>query len=313
MSLLGLLKSWLNAPPSSPPTSAAGIQLQNRSMMKIPAHPPRLITDDTLAKSEATNQAPLRTARLIMVSAHNNNKFYEMKELADGTFQASYGRVGSSASSMTYPIVQWDKKLKEKLRKGYVDQTYLFATETTDTGLSSIEHPGVKELMAFLMRAARQSIRHNYHVSADQVTPLQIDQAQAILDQLVTLVPKGKKVKTFNELLLNLYQIIPRKMTRVQDHLVKQLNNQADRKTVDELLASEQATLDVMRGQVKVNAQRKGQEEETKQDLLQTMGLRIEPVTEEDSIQNIRKMMGRDARKFSSSLCGSKSANPATI
>ncbi len=49
------------------------------------------ITDQ--ASSLEKDQPVLRVAKLIMVTANNNNKFYEMREQSDGTFKVTYGRV----------------------------------------------------------------------------------------------------------------------------------------------------------------------------------------------------------------------------
>lgn len=301
MKLISLLKHWLNATPMSPAPVPAAQQLQNRKMVQVPVNwqltQPVATPAAVDSQPVETEKTPLKTARLIMVSAHNNNKFYEMQEQADGTFLVTYGRVGAAGTTVSYDIRLWDRKIREKLNKGYVDQTYLFAEGTTQSGLEAIEHPGVRELMNFLMNAARQSIRYNYQVSAEQVTQLQVDQAQLVLDRLVELGGRTKVAGEINDLLLELYRIIPRRMRRVQDHLIESLNDQADHDELEKLLANEQATLDVMRGQVKMNAQRQEQAAEPT-DLLRSMGLNVEPVTEDESIRHIRKMMGRDARKF---------------
>lgn len=53
-------------------------------------------------------------------SDEKSDKFYEMTDNEDGTFTATYGRVGAAnPQSADYDIELWDKKLKEKLKKGY--------------------------------------------------------------------------------------------------------------------------------------------------------------------------------------------------
>ena len=61
---------------------------------------------------------------LVFVSENNNNKFYHMKRNGN-TFTATWGRVGTAGQCKSYPISQWDKKLQEKLAKGYTDQSDL--------------------------------------------------------------------------------------------------------------------------------------------------------------------------------------------
>ncbi|GAB2518212.1 hypothetical protein GCM10027085_04850 [Spirosoma aerophilum] len=59
-----------------------------------------------------------------------NNKYYEMRENANATFDVYYGRVGGFRSKATHPIAQWDRKLREKKAQGYTEQTHLL----TDPG-----------------------------------------------------------------------------------------------------------------------------------------------------------------------------------
>jgi hypothetical protein len=49
----------------------------------------------------------------------NHNKFYEMTEHNNGTFEVRYGRIGESGVVAVYDINEWDKKYKEKINKGY--------------------------------------------------------------------------------------------------------------------------------------------------------------------------------------------------
>lgn len=53
------------------------------------------------------------------VNAHSN-KFYRMKNNHDGTFTAQWGPIGKTAQTKTYSMSEWEKKLMEKYRKGYV-------------------------------------------------------------------------------------------------------------------------------------------------------------------------------------------------
>ena len=53
----------------------------------------------------------------------NGYKFYLLEKQPDGTYNATYGRIGSSGSTANYTRAKAATKLKEKLRKGYVDKT----------------------------------------------------------------------------------------------------------------------------------------------------------------------------------------------
>lgn len=255
-----------------------------------------------------------RTAKLIMVTPNNNNKFYEMSENGDGTFTVTYGRVGSRGTVQRYPIGQWDKKYREKTRKGYKDQTHLFAVAGTGEPkleLVDVDDELVQRLITELMAYATKSISHNYMVSANQVTERQVEEAQTLLDSLVARLKTGLLVsgnnhktgmntKRFNDVLLELYQVIPRKMTKVGDHLIVRPSSDADLEKIKEKLVEEQATLDVMRGQVKVsNLEADVKVEKKELNLLEAMGLQIESVTDDATIDLIKSKMGPNANQFS--------------
>ncbi len=251
-------------------------------------------------KEPETPVEATRIAKLIMVTSANNNKFYEMRDNKDGTFTANYGRVGSAGTNATYPIGSWDRKYNEKIRKGYKDQTSLFANVVKkETQLLEIEDDIVEALIQELMQAARKSIRYNYMVSAEEVTRQQVEKAQAILDILVSRVKKGMRTANFNDKLLELYQVIPRRMSRVKDHLITKPKNEKHREAIREMLSKEQETLDVMRGQVEINEEQKDNKEvQEKMTLLEAMGIQIEPVEDQELTKMIKRMMGTNKGLF---------------
>jgi len=255
-----------------------------------------------------------RTAKLIMVTPSNNNKFYEMQDNGNGTFTVTYGRVGSRGTVRSYPISQWKRRYNEKIRKGYKDQTHLFAVSGTGEPkleLVDVDDETVQKLISELMAYATKSISRNYMVSADQVTQRQVEEAQTLLDGLVAqlktgllvignFAQTGRNTKRFNSILLELYQVIPRKMTKVVDHLIERPASDGDLENIKEKLVEEQATLDVMRGQVKVSNLETDNKEEKKQlNLLEAMGLQIESVTDAATIEMIKGKMGPNVSQFS--------------
>ncbi|GAB3969083.1 hypothetical protein GCM10028806_14500 [Spirosoma terrae] len=246
----------------------------------------------------ATPAQLLRTVKLIMVTAENNNKYYEMYEQENGTFTVHYGRVGGTKSVATYPLNQWDKKFREKVAKGYVDQTHLYADKSSTTDASSIADPAVRSLMSRLMDYATQSIFQNYVVTAQQVTRKQVDTAQQLLDELAATLSQTLDLTTYNTKLLDLFKVIPRKMGKVNQHLVTHIPQNAEElQKLHDQLASEQDTLDVMRSQVELN-QSKTDADLPPPNLLESMNLSVEPVTDKRVLTLIKQMMGSDADKF---------------
>ena len=234
---------------------------------------------------------------LVMVTANNNNKYYRMIPHGD-TFSVEYGRVGSSCQKASYSMSQWDKKYNEKVKKGYVDQTHLVQDliqkeePTTKDGYKEIVNKAIAEIVERLQRMAKQKIQQNYKVSSQQVTQAMVDEAQKVIDKLMN----STKVKEFNIILLELFGVIPRKMSNVKDYLA---SNETD---FARILKDEQDLLDVMRGQVVQHTVDNSKseattEEEKGETILEAMGLEFEEVTDED-VAMIKSLLGDCRDKF---------------
>lgn len=226
----------------------------------------------------------------------NNNKYYKMIQLNDSTFEVQYGRIGNSNyQTSSYSMSQWNKKFKEKVKKGYIDQTRLVAevkVETKTNEYLEIKDVAVRSIVSRLQAMAKQAIRDNYTVSSANVTQAMVDEAQLILNKLMS----DNSIDKFNKVLVELFQVIPRKMSRVSDYLAKTINNFAD------IVQREQDLLDVMKGQVKQQDLVKESNVETEDELptqtiLEAMGLKIENITQEDE-DIIKFNLGSISDKF---------------
>ena len=185
-----------------------------------------------------------------MVNPNNNgvqnNKYYQMTNNGDGTFTVKYGRVGASEQTRNYPISQWYKKYNEKINKGYQDVTDLQEDlivkeeKKKDNTYREIQNKVVSELVDKLQSLAKASVDANYKVKANAVTQKMVDKAQELLDSLVDF--KGT-VDEFNEQLIKLFTIIPRKMGNVNEHLIRDLDD------IQHKITEEADILDTMRGQ----------------------------------------------------------------
>ena len=222
----------------------------------------------------------LKVKKLIMVTAENNNKYYNMTELADGTFAVEYGRVDKTKINESYSMSMWDKKLREKLKKSYQDVTHLFiednGTNTVNTTQTQITDKTVSSLINDLQRYANKSITENYTVSSQKVTQAMVDAAQVILDDIIKSLKSGITAKEVNDKLLKLYVTIPRQMKNVQDHLFEDLTSNDALAAAKKKIADEQDTLDVMAGQVALNAANNTSPESRESStILDSMGLII--------------------------------------
>lgn len=185
--------------------------------------------------------------KLICVTENNNNKFYYMEDLNNGNFKVTYGRVGGSSTELTYPISLWDKKYSEKIKKGYIDVSEKISG-IRKTGELDISDPDVKDLISFLMSAAKQAIKRDYEISAEAVTKEQLEEAQRIIDE--TSQFRDATLNDINKNLKQLYTIIPRKMEDTRKYF---LRGNVDTQFVIELLQQEQQRLDTLKSQVQIN------------------------------------------------------------
>ena len=232
---------------------------------------------------------------LVMVTASaNNNKYY--KQIPHGnTWTAEYGRVGSSPQRREYSMGLWDSKYNEKIRKGYVDQSDLVedliqVEKPKNSEYKEIENKVIAEIVDRLQTMARKAISDNYTISSNKVTQAMINEAQNVLTSLLA----APDVKSFNDILLNLFTVIPRKMGNVQYYLAKEKGDFSD------IIQKEQDLLDVMKGQVvqkqiiEENIENETQSEVT---ILEQMGLEFEECDIND-IALIKSSLGSCSDRF---------------
>jgi len=235
---------------------------------------------------------------LVKVEANaNNNKYYRM--IPNGSiFDVQYGRIGTTGyQTASYPMGRWDSTLKSKLKKGYVNQTRLVAeTITKDKKKKEyldIPNSVIASIVSRLQSMARQAIADNYTISSSKVTQVMIDEAQLTLNRLI----EADTVELFNNILVELFKIIPRKMKKVKDNLAKDTND------FSEIIQKEQDLLDVMKGQVVQQSITKEDEEDVidepinNQTILDVMGLKFEEITQEEK-ELIKKNLGSISNKF---------------
>ena len=244
---------------------------------------------------------------LIMTTAENNNKYYNCFPNSDGTFTVKYGRVGGHESTTTYPMSKWDSQINSKLKKGYVSQTHLMTdvienskeeepTEGKDK-FSVIENKSVRDIIKRLYDFANKVVQSAYKVKSSVVTQAMIDEAQSLIDNLA-LNYENMDYNQFNKKLLEIFMVIPRKMSNVSDYLIYKNDMDSFKSIIDR----EQSTLDAMAGQVykPVKIEKKNADSNTNNNevsVLDEMGITMEDATAED-VALVKKMLGRDSDRF---------------
>ena len=233
---------------------------------------------------------------LVMVTAYaNNNKYY--KQIPHGnTWTAEYGRIGSSSQRREYPMSQWNSKYNEKIRKGYVDQSDLVedliqVQKPKQLEYKEIENKVIAEIVERLQEMAKQAISDNYTISSNKVTQAMVDEAQEILTGLLDI----PDVDTFNDILLKLFTVIPRRMGNVKDYLVKSTEDFA------KIIQREQDLLDVMRGQVVqkqiMDDTKDNGDNKNENTILEQLGLEFDECNDKD-IAVIKDALGSCADRF---------------
>lgn len=171
--------------------------------------------------------------KLIMVTANNNNKYYEMN--SDGnTIDITFGRIEGGAQKTSKPHSNWDRIYKSKIKKGYKDVTPTadLVLKVNKKNTKKKTHPFIDAMMSY----RDKRVNTKYSVSSSQVTDSQKKEAQDIINELKSSSDDPKK-EVVNSLLLDLYTVIPRKMKNTKDHLYPLV-------TIPDLLKEEQDNLD---------------------------------------------------------------------
>ena len=238
----------------------------------------------------------IKPTYLIFVSADNHNKYYNLFP-EDNQFKVQYGRVDLTKTERYYPISKWDSTISSKLKKGYVDVTDLkkdlieeISSANPESPYKEIENAAVRAIVEKLQNLARETIQKNYTVKASAVTQDMVDAAQKIID---TLANSCSTVEEFNDNLLKLFTVIPRKMGNVRGYLANKVED------FTQIISKEQDLLDVMRGQIYVKPENEPVEtvEKKQQTILEELGLEMEEATADD-VALIKTLMNESASKF---------------
>ena len=238
----------------------------------------------------------VRPTYLIMVTTANNNKYYNCFPEGD-QFRVEYGRVDATKTTAYYPMSKWESQIKSKIKKGYQDVTDLkkdlveeISSANPESPYRDIENAAVKAIVEKLQNLARETINKNYTVKASAVTQDMVDAAQKIIDALAN---NSSTVDEFNNNLLKLFAVIPRKMGNVRDYLANKSDDFA------QIISKEQDLLDVMRGQIYVKPENEPvvTVEKKQQTILEELGLEMEEANADD-IALIKTLMKESVDKF---------------
>lgn len=236
-----------------------------------------------------------RYCKLVMVTAENNNKYYEMTENGS-TITVNYGRVDHTKITISKPIHEWDSLIRSKTKKGYKDVTSLVSVIVTDTKKSDVKLTKivgkVGDFMELMSNYTNNLVTKTYSVKSDNVSQAQIDEAQNCLDELVKLTKKKTVVPLeANELLIELYTAIPRHMSNVKHYLLPNVK-------LDNILQQEQDNLDAMAVQVNLSKPKTAKEVTKTNNLLDKLGITMKECDANKDIQYLLDQVKKDGRKI---------------
>jgi poly [ADP-ribose] polymerase len=153
--------------------------------------------------------------RLVNVSDKNNNKYYTLTKVNNDTFKVEYGRVGAKPQIEIYPIYRWNSKYNEKIKKGYIDITNNYSNSS---GQFSFNDDNVKEFFNVFSTYVKNIVNNNY--LSDTVQGIVISKCKDLIYSLNNL-----SLSDVNDVLLEIFKLIPRKMQRVNDFLCYDISN----------------------------------------------------------------------------------------
>jgi len=204
--------------------------------------------------------------KLIMVTADNHNKFYNMHDNGDNTFTATWGRVGTAGSSKTYSIYDWDKTYRAKTGKGYQD---ISKTTTVSQGYKPEADPEIEGLLNHLLAISRQYVSKQTDIGTLNASA--IAEVQDLINTLTTVkseytgtdsykewLTKTNRVDDsssqayfikecadkFNRALLKIWTIIPRKISNVRTAVYNPGSYMPKDTDLNKFISNEQSLLD---------------------------------------------------------------------
>lgn len=265
----------------------------------------------------------MKFAKLIMITANNNNKEYIMTQIDADRFKVEYGRVGSNYRTIEYSMYEWDSKYRSKISKGYKDVTEL--VEKTDLNGNSFKLPydyisdkSIRDILNRLYTYTDRYLKENYLINANDVSKAQIDKAYEIIDELEKLAySKNLDIDNINRQLINLFETIPRRMKNVKDNLI---GTNVTRDEIDEKVRAELDMLKTMSDAVELKKKKQVENsklneqvenltlDEQKTKTLENLGLIVENVTDED-VKFIKKQLGESSNLYKNAW---KVINPRT-
>ena len=215
----------------------------------------------------------------------NNNKEYRITLSDDGrSFVAEYGRMrddGTLSQRRVYDIWEYDKVCSTRLSHGYreisCDDSASAKSVSDETLFAGIPDGHVERLMRRLMGFSKRHIERTYKVDVTRVNANTL----AEVANHISAMQGTADIEEFNYHLERIFELIPRDMRNVAEHLAVRISDFA------EIISREQANLDIVKTRQTVVEQ---STPEDGRNVLERLGIHVEYASV-DEFREVRRML----------------------
>ena len=175
------------------------------------------------------NTGKLPTKYLVCIDSKKNSyKFYRIEDTNDGKIRVTYGRIGANSNEVfgernyVYDKDMYWLKYKEKLSKGYVDKSDIYLSDFENTTNPDVIEREPETASYQLYKILRYYARLTVEESCMnvKVTQKMIDVSKQYLNTLY----EQRSVEDFNDVLLELLSVSPRRVRDVKTLLAHNEN-----------------------------------------------------------------------------------------
>ena len=219
--------------------------------------------------------------------AGNKNETVKMKVTENGlTFKLTTGKTEiklgpNAAKTRTFPITMWQETLDKYQQRRYEIRSIEdpgVKTIVDEGEYKQIENESVRGIIQKLMDVGNEAIRQSVSIKIENLTDEQLQTGQKIL-MYMTEKKDLLSVRDFNDLLLELWKVIPRPMNRI-NQLMAHVSSD-----FDEILDREQNLMDMLYQNLRIN-----DKIAPNKDILEANGIEMRPVTK-DELEEIKELM----------------------
>jgi poly [ADP-ribose] polymerase len=224
------------------------------------------------------------------------------------TFQEIKGQIGitigrNKPKINAYPISMWDTILDSYISRGYFvvpGKTAPASSKYITQGSTNTVEPNAdaQELIDILYALAKHEAQQTFSFKVSDLTKEQIDKATEIF-HIMSQTYKDISLDEFNNMLCQYFSIVPRRMRKVNDHLVKGRDDKGNKLSDDDIneekglkLQKEMDLFDTM-----LNILHGESMIDSNQSFCNEYGLNIRKADEKDE-EYIKKKLGDDAGRF---------------